>query len=288
MATPFFKSSRGSITDSDIKNALLTLGADQCDILYIHTGMTFGLPLIKRKALLNELLKIMESLAVPTLVFPTFTFSFCNNEVFDCDNTPTGMGALNEFVRKTGRGVRSPDPILSIYALGNDLGTIRALTENLSEYSIGQNSSYDRLHQLSKSGKNIKFLFFGTDMRECFTYTHYAEAILGVPYRYNKEFKGHILKNGVSTSASVYLYSTYGNCVLNPFPVVHDHMEEAGMLNKAQVGDGSICCFTEKDGFETLAKLMRANPYCLTDGHFDPEKKDYTYNKSGSRVISVL
>lgn len=276
-----FQGRAGSVSAGQMKEALQAVGAADCDVLYVHTGISFGLPAIRRGQLLAELLGVLESLGTETLVFPTFTFSFCNNEVFDVQKTPTPMGAINEFARRSGRGKRSADPLLSIYVLGKDPG----LVENLSEFSIGRGSSYDRLHAC---GREVKFLFFGTDMRNCFTYTHYMEAIAGVPYRYDREFNGTIINNGREYAARVYLYSTYGNCRLNPAPVVHDAMQRAGMLKKGIIGDGSICCFAEKDGYATLAELLHEDPYCLTDGSFDPSRKNTDYNPSGTRVVSVL
>lgn len=281
MNQKLFASEKDDVGTKDLKTALEKVGARDCDVLYAHTGMTFGLPALKRKELLGELFRVFEDLNVATVVFPTFTFSFCNNEAFDPDKTPTPMGALNEYARKTGRGRRSIDPILSVYVIGEDPGLI----DNLGEYSLGKNSGYDKLHNC---GRDVKFLFFGTDMRDCFTYTHYVEAIKEVPYRYNRKFSGKIIENGVERDASVYLYSTYSNCVLNPVPVVHDEMEKRGMLNKTSVGDGSLCCFSEKDGYNVLAELIDANPCALTDGNFNPNILDFNYNPSGGRVVSAL
>lgn len=278
--TTLFHTGAGDVTDADIRSALLACGAADCDVLYVHTGMSFGLPATGRKHLLGGLLDIFQGLGVETLVFPTFTFSFCNNEPFDIDKSPTPMGALNEFARKSGRARRSADPLLSVCVIGKDPG----LTEDLSQYSIGEGSSYDRLH---KCGKKVKFLFFGTDMRDCFTYTHYLEAVVRVPYRYDREFSGVVVRNGIECPTSVWLYSTYANCRLNPVPVVHDFMEQAGMLRKGSIGEGTICCFDEKDGYDAIAGMLAGDPLCLTDGSFREEEKDMRYNINGERVVSV-
>ena len=275
-----FHSSNGDISTFNITQALRSVGAAECDVLYIHTDMTFGLPVIKRGDLLEELLNSIESLGVKTLVFPTFTFSFCNNEVFDVQNSRTQMGAINEYVRKNRPGVRSCDPLLSVYVLGDKLNLI----DNLSEYSIGIGSNYDRVHLC---GKEVKFLFFGADMNACFTYNHYMEALFKVPYRYNREFSGTIINDGDKYKSKVFLYSTYANCRLNSKPVVHDAMKKRGFLNKAQLGNSTLCCFREKDAHETISELLTSNPLCLTDGTFNEAEKDTTYNPEGGRVISV-
>lgn len=111
MSNILFHGQKEEVNAAHMREALLGVGAADCDVLYIHTDMTFGLPALKRGVLLAELLGILEGLGVATLVFPTFTFSFCNHEPFDVQNTRTPMGALNEYARKTGRGRRSPDPL---------------------------------------------------------------------------------------------------------------------------------------------------------------------------------
>ena len=277
-----FTSPFATITTQSLAQALRDVGAADCDVLYIHTGMALGLPAkgLRRTELLALLLEVLEGLHVGTLVFPTFTFSFCNNEVFDVQHSKTPMGALNEYARRSGKGIRSRDPLLSVYVLGDPLN----LADDLSIYSIGRDSSYDRLHH---SGRKVKFLFLGADMRECFTYTHYAEAIIGVPYRYNRVFTGTVIDNNVEErNREAVLYTCYANVRLNPVPVVHNAMQAAGQLHTAPIGDATLCCFAEEDAWSTLEHLLHDNPLCLTDGTFDASVKDTTYDNS-TRVVSV-
>lgn len=277
-----FKSSNGIVTDYDIADALFSVEASECDVLYIHTDMTFGLPIQKRKKTLETLYSIIESLNVKTVVFPTFTFSFCNKEVFDSLNTPTKMGALNEYVRKNVKGIRTEDPLLSVYVIGDKLN----LCDNLGNSSIGLESNYDRLH---KCGKNVKFLFLGADMKQCFTYTHYMEAIYKVPYRYDREFIGTYTDNSavLHENAKFKLFSSYGNTVLNPIPVVFNAMKQKNQLNIALVGDSSVTCFSEKDAYKTISELLDENIFCLTDGSFKESEKNEIYNKNNTYVLSV-
>jgi len=280
MDSILFHSKNGGVTARQMKSALCDIGAADCDVLYIHTDMRFGLPALKRGQLLAELIAILESLKVKTLIFPTFTFSFCNGESFDVQNSRTPMGAINEYVRKRGGGVRSTDPLLSVYVLGDTLN----LLDGLSEYSIGSGSNYDRLHHC---GKEVKFLFFGADMRECFTYTHYMEAIIGVPYRYNREFSGTVIDGENTYEKKVWLYSCYANVRLNPVPVVYNSMNKRGQLQTTDIGVGQLCCFREQDSFMTISDILADNPLCLIDGSFDFTQKDTRYNINNERIISV-
>ena len=277
-----FNSQAGNLTANAMIENMRAVGAADCDVLYVHTDMTFGLPAkgLKRSELLGALLAAIESLAVSTLIFPTFTFSFCNNEVYDVQNTRTHMGALNDYVRKSGKGLRTQDPLLSVIVLGEPLNFF----DTPGKYSLGKDSHYDKLHNC---GKKVNFLFFGADMRDCFTYTHYMEAVIGVAYRYDRAFTGTIIDNGVVLPSQEYfLYSTYANCTLTSEPVVYNAMKAKKQLSFAPAGEGRFCCFSEADAFKTISECIRQNPLCLTDGSFDPTKNDMAYTHPG-RINSV-
>ena len=282
MTILFNSKTKGPVTREQFIEKLKIVGASDCDVLYIHTDMSFGLPAIKRSSLLYELYGVLDAMNVGTLVFPTFTFSFCNQESYDINKTPTKMGTLNEYVRKNISGMRSLDPLLSVFVVGDKLN----LLDNLGNESIGKNSNYERIHQCSK---DVKFLFFGADMRECFTYTHYMETVFSVPYRYNREFIGDIIaSNGeIHKNEKYLLFSTYGNCKLNSVPVVYNEMLKRNMLRIEEVGDSNLCCFTEKDSFKCISDLLTENIYCLTDGNFDLSKKNTIYNPNKEYIVSV-
>ena len=80
-----FKSQHSLITASDIRNSLEQVEAYDCEILYIHTGLDFGIPNreIPRSQFLSEIFDVILSLNINTLIMPTFTFSFCNQENFN-------------------------------------------------------------------------------------------------------------------------------------------------------------------------------------------------------------
>ena len=68
------------VTNKSMIGTLLSLGADKCDTLYIHTSLSFGQPNpdLKKKELLGEIMNVIKALDVKTVCMPTFTFSFCN------------------------------------------------------------------------------------------------------------------------------------------------------------------------------------------------------------------
>ena len=82
----YFK--RKKITNHDIFYSLCKLGVKKCDILYVHSDISFGVPNsnLLKKEILENLLQIFLKLEVKTIIFPTYSFSFCKNEKFDYKN----------------------------------------------------------------------------------------------------------------------------------------------------------------------------------------------------------
>ena len=156
---PVFKDINNNwYTEADIIEGLKSIEADKCDILFVHTEVAFGMPNVdlKRKQYLDVLYDSLLALNVGTLIFPSFTYSFCNNENYDVRNSKTSMGALIEHIRKKDGVKRSLDPLLSMIAMGKNENIVEG---DVGNHSLGKNSVFNRLHNCD----NVKFLFFGAD-----------------------------------------------------------------------------------------------------------------------------
>ncbi|EAL5741311.1 aminoglycoside N(3)-acetyltransferase [Campylobacter lari] len=169
----------------DLIEAFKKLGIKKGDILCVHTELfNFGTPLLPRNEFLQTILDCFFEVIGKegTLIMPTFTYSFCKNEVYDKLNSPTKMGALNEYFRKQAGVKRTNDPIFSF--------AIKGAKEELflkdTTSCFGENCVYDVLTQ--EGGKLINF-----GNTESFTYIHYPEEIVQISYRYNKTFEGFII-----------------------------------------------------------------------------------------------
>lgn len=208
--TNLFKTEDGNwISDVQIRESLMDMGAHDCDVLYIHSALNFGLPNmeIKNGQLLKCLLDTIELLNVPTVVMPTFTFSFCNGKSYDPLTSKSRMGALNEFFRKQDGVIRSNDPLMSVALKGKDT----YLATNVGTHSISDGSTFDMIHH--KSG--VKFLFIGPRIGDCLTYMHYLEWLFDVDYRYIRHFIGEIIDNGTSKTIDQDLFVRYNGVFAN-------------------------------------------------------------------------
>jgi aminoglycoside 3-N-acetyltransferase len=256
--TKLFIAQDGSWVTSDHILAILDeVRAAEAKVLYMHTGLTFGAPnpQLSRSELLDHLFQLISSLGIGTICVPTFTFSFCNGQKYNVQSSGSKMGALNEYIRRLPAAVRSVDPLLSTTLIGEDVDLVRDLGKN----SIGENSTFDKLH---RRGAGVKFLFFGTSVSECFTYTHYVEERLNTPYRYNRKFKGMVVDDGRQWEDEYTLFVRYRGVVPSTNGLLENYLLNHGLLRKRRSGDSSISCLSEPDGYEAIIRQLRKNVYC--------------------------
>ena len=262
--TILFTGKSGKVTNQDLDNAIRAIGAHDTDVLYIHTAMNFGTPTaMGKKELLESIYQVFESLAIPTLIFPTYTFSFCNGTSYDVQKTKTSMGILNDFARQKHKAVRSVDPLMSNALIGKHTEFINAIGKR----SIGADSTFDLLH---RTGLRVKFLFMGPRIGDCFTYMHYIEEQEGVPYRYNRKFKGEIT-NGDKTYTDEYeLFVRYSNVYPGPGTHVYGNiMFERNIAKGKRIGDSAIAVVDEKQAYACYVELLKMSPSFYIKEVFD-------------------
>lgn len=267
------------VTNKSMIESLLSIEADKCDTLFIHTSLSFGQPnpQLKKKELLGELLRVIDNLGVKTVCMPTFTFSFCNGVGYDPATSASRMGVLNEFFRKQEGVIRSVDPLMSVALKGEDMD----LVKNIGHESCGANSTYDLLRQRD----NVKFLFLGPKIGECMTYMHYLEWLYGVEYRYDRTFRGDVTIDGKTKSEEYVLFCRYNGVTPSTGTFVFEQKmydnHEAFITN---VGDGTISIVEEKQAAKRYKACLDENPYSFVDLENNVFTKDKTYKPVGEVV----
>ena len=258
------------VTNKSMIEALLSLRADKCDTLFIHTALSFGQPnlQLKKKEILNELLNVLKAMNVKNICMPTFTFSFCNGWDYDPATSSSRMGVLNEFFRKQDGVVRSSDPLMSVAMLGED----KDLVMNVGHMSCGENSTFDKLRHRD----GVKFLFLGPKIGDCLTYMHYLEWLYSVDYRYNRIFRGNVTINGKTSAEEYALFVRYNSVIPNTASYLYEQrMYDKGTALIANCGDGTISIVSENNASFEYKKCLSENPYFFvdfTDGVFVKDK----------------
>lgn len=275
MANYLFRHDGQHITDGHLLGALRQMGAHECDVLYVHSGMQFGLPNISigKTALLESLAGVLMALNVATIVMPTYTFSFCNDEPYDVEKTPSSMGALNEYLRVKHRWERSIDPLMSNILYGRNHHLIR----DIGKCSVGEGSTFDLL---SKSGLVVKFLFMGPRVHDCFTYMHYLEAARKVPYRYDLEFTGVINDKGREYEDTYKLFIRDAGVNAGAGAKIYENiMIERGVAKKQLLGAGALTVVELVAARDAYLELLDLSPNFYIDEIFNSPTRSLVFEK---------
>jgi|688.fasta_scaffold129698_4 aminoglycoside 3-N-acetyltransferase len=271
-----FHNNKEVFTNLDLLNSLRLIKADECDVLYIHTSLNFGTPNtnIKKNDLLQLILDTILELKVSTIIFPTYTFSFCNGEDFDINNSKTTMGLLNEYVRKMPNTIRSLDPLMSNVLLGEH----SEFVNNIGKNSVGLNSTFDLLH---KTRLKVKFLFLGPKIGDCFTHMHYIESEQNVPYRYNKDFTGKIINGNNNYTDTYSLFVRYNNVLANCGSYIYENMMiEKNIAQKEKFANSYLTIVESQEAYNAYLYFLKISPNFYIKDIFDINKCDTSFNVS--------
>ena len=277
----FWDDKGNAYTEDSVYQAMMDVGAGDCEILFLHSDIMLGRvsEQFRRKEYLAALSRAIKRLTVHYLIVPTFTYSFCNNEEYDVQKSRTSMGALNEFLRKEEGRYRTEDPLLSL-SVPDD---IKTKFFNPSEHSLGIGSGLDALHHMNE----VKFLFLGARLHDCFTYLHYVEKILDVPYRYDQPFTGTVIdENGNSTERTQYIHTACKGVKLREDTRFEDYLTEHGFLKKVPLGNSFVSCISEEDAYREIVRAIENDPmYFLAEPYRKEDlKHEYTYDASAGRI----
>lgn len=129
----------------------------------------------------------------------TFSHDFCNKKLWSYKNTRSSVGALGNIALTRPDFVRTRHPIFSWMVYGRDGGYLSEL-DNQSSFSAESVFAWEY-----NVGANL--ITIGSPMSEGFTFIHYVEQKVGVPYRYERFFTGeYIDKNGISVKKAYSMY----------------------------------------------------------------------------------
>ena len=180
--------------------SLIKIGVKKQQNLFIHSDIGL-LKEYKNKKDISSTCKIIVKQLLKavgkngSLAFPTFSYSFANNNKYYPKISKSICGHLSEYVKKMKSSVSYNDPNVSVVVLGKKKDF---LTKNRTTNAYGVNSFFDRFYKLNGHICNIN-LDSGS------TFLHLFERKLNVKYRTDKTFYGFIIKNKKKTKSKIYV-----------------------------------------------------------------------------------
>lgn len=243
----------------DFVDALRQIGACNCKTLFVHSDVMFGVanPEIKRREFTSLLLSIFDCLDVENVIMPVFSYSFNNQKDFDVRESRSLMGALSEAFRKVEGVYRTIDPLCSFAVKGKLASSFKVFKNENNAF--GRNSCYDFLDKQD----DVKYLFFGADLADCFTYVHYVERIIDVPYRFDMTFNGNITDYEGRTYNTDWTIST--QCGGVKLYSKNEHFKKQLIEEKRLLwmpfGDKELSCITQDDARKSIQENIEKNKF---------------------------
>ena len=199
-----------------------------------------------------------------SVLLPTYTFSFCRQELYDLQESPTQGGPWSrsvevlEHFRRLPGVVRSRDPIHSAAGLGP---AAQSLLTGLPPTCFGRGSLYDRLR-----AAGAKICLLGPPLEEA-TFRHHVEEIVGVPFRFQKLFTGRIRDRGVTRQEGWLYYVRI--LAPNGDPDgrrLEELARDAGVCRASVLGTGEVLAVDCPEFFDFTAEQLRRDRWFTASG----------------------
>lgn len=259
----------------EIKEAYAKAGVSRGRVVLVKTDMRYlgAFESGGRSAILNAHLQALADLVdlgLGTVVVSTDSMSVCNTDTpFDVHNTRSEMGVFTEFVRKQPGALRSRHPFKSHAALGAHAERICGA---VSRHGTGLETPKARMLEL-----DAMYLSIGLEPRWTCSYVHHMEHLMGVPYRYTKEFVHPMLQDdGTTEREQFYMFVMYRALDVhrNRNKKIFNHYDAFGYpMNRVALGNGSVWGYSCRHFCDATADYLRRDIYGWMDA--PPELRPY-------------
>ena len=232
------------------------IGLEEGDVVFVHSSFkSFGGVEGGPQTVIDALISTLGNEG--TLIVPRFNFDFCTyGTPWDIRTTPSHMGIITEFVRKDPRSFSVFHPIYSFSIIGKHA---KELVKHRYKGSYSKDSIFHKLRILDAKILQIDRVYKGTTM------FHYVEEMLGVDYRYFKNFTGIVTdENGRSyeDTFNIYVRDLESGFVTNVLPI-GKILEEEGVLKIDRIGDATTWYMKAEDMYRVTADAIKKNPHIL-------------------------
>lgn len=253
----------------DIFHAYEKTGLSTGKTVYVtgHFGRSGRYEVKGKTNLLNAHYSVIKELIgkTGTLVVPTHSWSLCNtNKPFQLDQTPSETGIFTEFIRQKEDSIRQMHPFASLTANGD---RAKYLCENNTRHAYGPHSPFARMIE-----DDALYVSVGKEIETTASIVHHLEFMMGVPYRYVKEFMHPCIIKGMKTTQPWYLYVLYKeiDAIRDRNKKIFDIFRKKNTVYSAPLGNSFIETFSMKEFYQTLTEAfsndlylwLREEPYC--------------------------
>jgi aminoglycoside 3-N-acetyltransferase len=250
-----------SYSAADIKAAYRAVGVEAGRVVYLTSDLSRLMEFEKpgKEAVLAAHMNALLELLGPagTLMVSAASLNICNTDApFDHDNTPSyQVGVFSEYVRTRAQTLRSFHPFVSYAAQGHDANL---LTRDCARHPYGPETPEARAIEADALSVSV-----GLPPNVTCSTIHHVEQMVGVPYRYAKEFKHPVLRGGVPQRELFYMYVWYQGIGIRRDRTRKIFAALNGVLPIAQagLGRGQISAYSMAAFYALATPLLSYDPY---------------------------
>jgi aminoglycoside 3-N-acetyltransferase len=254
-----------SYRSQDIEAALHALGLGRGDTVYVISSLSRLPGLDGYKPTADTSAAFYSALRVVvgddgTVVVPTSSQNLCNTNIpFDLVATPSfERGLFPEYVRARKDAKRSFHPFTSYSAIGAKAVHI---TDSVTRHAYGPETPEARMIEL-----DAKFLALGVGPN-IITTVHHVEHVMGVPYRYHKEFLHPVIRNGRTTEELFYQFVWYRDADVQACQNrrLFARLEGKLHISSSTLGRGKLSCLSLSQFYELSVREFADDIYIWCD-----------------------
>lgn len=249
-----------------LKQAYKNLGVEKDRVVLVSGNLAYLMEFEtpgKKEVLEAHYKALMELLDKGgTLVVPTGNAStnskiqLCNTDIcFSLKDTPSGMGVFSEYVRKKSGARRSFHPFVSYTAIGKHA---KEICDDVSRHAFGPETPMERMINLDTLGISP-----GLHPRITTSIIHHIEMVMGVPYRYTKEFIHPVIRDGKVVKEPFYMHVWYRECDIQrdvKVKIFKRYLSKYTVKSE-QVGGGKIYSYSLSDFYKLTVQLLKEDIY---------------------------
>ncbi|PTU32360.1 HAD-IIIC family phosphatase [Stenotrophobium rhamnosiphilum] len=199
-----------------------------------------------------------------TIALPAFTFSFCGGRPYQCQDSPSEVGVLADWLLKANpTAIRTPHPIYSFTVAGPAAQRIGACAASTT---FGDDSPFALFES-----EDAVIVMLGCGWEYC-TQFHRYEEMAKVPYRYFKTFSGRAdLGDGHgerSVSADMFVRKLEANPINDFMPAI-GRLREEGAVRSGVLWRGRVEAVSAFDLARVCTSMVAADPYAFVTNRAD-------------------
>ncbi len=247
---------------NEVRTSLLDLCIQKGDSLYVSSDTArlmvemkrrYGIGTSKqRDEFLSALVDtLQETVGLKgTLLFPVFSWAFCKGKGFDRNASLGEVGALNNWILQNRKDFqRTRHPLYSFMVWGKYANVLAA-----ADYvdAWGEESPFAWLHR-----NGGKMLLLDVSLQRAFTFMHYVEEGVRVPYRYFKNFRGEYVDINGTINLRNYTMYVRDLAISSEEYLPDSFLEEAGVMWAALCGSLVLKIIDLKKAYDVVAEDLR-------------------------------